>query len=117
MTNSIVRYPARMEKNDFYPRAYYWMYLSRKMEEKFAELFRKRYVKGTVTLGIGNEATSVGIGLPMRPGVDVLSFLHRDAASHLIMGTTPYQMFCQYIANADSPNSPQHAMAIAKEEA
>ena len=103
MTNSIVRYPARMEKNDFYPRAYYWMYLSRKMEEKFAELFRKRYVKGTVTLGIGNEATSVGIGLPMRRGVDVLSFLHRDAASHLIMGTTPYQMFCQYIANADSP--------------
>ena len=73
------------------------------MEEKLLELFQKGYVKGTVTLGIGNEATAVGMTLPLRPGQDVVSLLHRDLAGHLALGSSPYQLFCQYMANADSP--------------
>jgi 2-oxoisovalerate dehydrogenase E1 component len=92
-----------MAKEEFYPLAYYWMVLSRKLEEKFAELFRKRHVKGTVTLGIGNEATAVGMSLPLRPGRDVISLLHRDAAAHLICGTSLFKILCQYMANSDSP--------------
>jgi 2-oxoisovalerate dehydrogenase E1 component len=92
-----------MKKEELYPCAYQWMVLSRKTDEKFAELFRKRYVKGTVTQGIGNEATSAGMGLPLRPGKDIVSIMHRDVATHLILGSTPYQLFCQYMANADSP--------------
>ncbi len=78
------------------------MYLSRRMEEKLMELFQKGYVKGTVTSGIGNEATALGMTMPLRPGQDVVSLLHRDFAGHLVLGSSPYELFCQYLANADS---------------
>jgi len=93
-----------MKKEDFLPLAYSWMFLSRKMEEKLNELYVKRYVKGTVTLSVGNEATCVGMSMPLRPGTDVTSLMQRDFAAHMILGDTPYQMMCQYIANADSPS-------------
>lgn len=67
------------------------------------ELFRKGYVKGTVTTGVGNEATAIGMSIPFRPGRDVASLLHRDLGAHLVWGATPYQLLCQYLANADSP--------------
>jgi len=103
MISSVPRFPSRMEKKDLYPSAYQWMILSQKMDEKFGELFRKRYVKGTVTQGLGNEATAVGMGLPLRPGKDIVSIMHRDLATHLILGSTPYELFCQFMANSDSP--------------
>ena len=103
MTESTIKYPGRMTKKEFYPNAYKWMVLSRKTEEKLRELFKKRYVKGTVTMGFGNEATAVGMTLPLRRGKDVVSLLHRDFAAHLIMGSRPLDLFNQYMANAESP--------------
>lgn len=85
------------------PLAYEYLYLSRRCEQRLAELFRKGYVKGTVTLGIGNEATAVGMSLPMRPGLDFVSLLHRDFGAHLVAGMPLDQVFCQYMANANSP--------------
>ena len=43
------------------------------------------------------------MSMPLRPGRDVLSLLHRDLGAHLLLGATPYQLLCQYLANADSP--------------
>jgi 2-oxoisovalerate dehydrogenase E1 component len=103
MVNTGPHFPVRMKKEEFYPCAYAWMVLSRKLDEKFGELFRKRHVKGTVTQSIGNEATAVGMGLVLRPGKDVVSIMHRDLPAHLILGDTPYELFCQYMANAGSP--------------
>jgi|WetSurMetagenome_2_1015567.scaffolds.fasta_scaffold00792_19 2-oxoisovalerate dehydrogenase E1 component len=103
MNAAFSRYPVMMTKEEFLPVAYRWMYLSRKLEERIIELYKKRYVKGTVTLGIGNEATAVGMVAPLRPKKDVLALMQRDFASHMIMGETPYSMLCQYMANADSP--------------
>ncbi len=103
MNTAFSRYPAAMKKEEFLPVAYRWMYLSRKLEERIVELYKKRYVKGTVTLGIGNEATAVGMSAPLRPKKDVLALMQRDFVAHLIMGETPYRLLCQYIANADSP--------------
>jgi TPP-dependent pyruvate/acetoin dehydrogenase alpha subunit len=74
----VIRFPQRMSKEQFFPAAYYYMFLSRQLEEKFKELFSKGYIKGTVILGIGNEATTVGMTLPFRPGKDVLALGHRD---------------------------------------
>ena len=73
------------------------------MEEKLLELFQKGYVKGTVTIGIGNEVTAVGMTMPLRPGRDAVSLLHRDFAGHVVLGSSAYELFCQYMANADSP--------------
>jgi len=97
------RYPAKLTKEVFYGVTYPLMFLSRRLEERMLELFQKGYVKGTVTLSIGNEGTTVGMAAPFRPGRDVVSLLHRDFAAHLLLGSSPYQLACQYMANAESP--------------
>jgi 2-oxoisovalerate dehydrogenase E1 component len=99
----LLRYPARFEQPAFYRALYPLMYLSRRLEERLIELFQKGYVKGTVTISIGNEATALPMTMPLRPGRDVVSLLHRDFGGHLVLGSTPYQLLCQYLANADSP--------------
>ena len=83
--------------------AYPLMLRSRRLEERILELFQKGYVKGTVTISVGNEATTIGAAMPFRPGQDVVSLLHRDFGGHLLLGATPYKLLCQYLANADSP--------------
>lgn len=98
-----LRFPQRMSKEQFYPIAYHYMYLSRQLEEKFRELFRKGYIKGTVILSIGNEATTVGMSLPFRPGKDIFSLAHRDFGAHLVAGASPSFLICQYLANEKSP--------------
>jgi 2-oxoisovalerate dehydrogenase E1 component len=99
----LVRYPQRLTQEEFYATAYPLMFLSRHLDERMEELFKKGYAKGTVTTGIGNEATAVGMIMPLRPGSDVVSIMHRDVIGHLMLGSTPYQLFCQYMANAQSP--------------
>lgn len=99
----LVRYPQRLTLAEFYSTAYPLMFLSRHLDERMEELFKKGYAKGTVTTGIGNEATAVGMIMPLRPGRDVVSIMHRDIIGHLLLGATPYQLFNQYMANAQSP--------------
>jgi len=98
----VARFPERLSREGFYLIAYRVMHLSRRLEELLLELYRKGYVKGTVTMSWGNEATAAGMAMPLRPGKDVVSLLHRDFASHLLLGATPYQLVCQYLANAES---------------
>jgi len=96
-------FPRRLGPEQFYPQAYRQMFTSRRMEERLFELFQKGYAKGTVAVGIGNEAVAVGMALPLRPGRDVVSVMHRDFAVHLLFGSPLYDLFCQYLANEDSP--------------
>jgi 2-oxoisovalerate dehydrogenase E1 component len=99
----MVRWPLRMDREPFYRAAFRTMWLSRRLEERLLELFQKGYVKGTVTSSAGNEATAVGMTMPLRPGRDVVSLLHRDFAGHLMLGASPYYLLCQYMANEHSP--------------
>jgi 2-oxoisovalerate dehydrogenase E1 component len=102
-TPEMARYPQKLSQPGLYEAAYPVMYLSRRLEELTLDLFQKGYVRGTVTLGWGNEATAAGMSLPLRPGQDIVSLMHRDFAAHLALGMTPYELLCQYLANADSP--------------
>jgi len=99
----LVRYPERLTREGLYRVAYPLMLFARRFEDRLLELYRKGYVKGTVTSGAGHEAVAAGMSLPLRPGRDVVSLLHRDLAAHLALGATPYQLLCQYLANSDSP--------------
>ncbi|MFZ5830169.1 MAG: dehydrogenase E1 component subunit alpha/beta [Planctomycetota bacterium] len=92
-----------MTEEAFYALIYPQMLLARRLEERILELFQKGYVKGTVTISIGNEATALPMTLPFRPGLDVVSLLHRDFGGHLMLGSTPYGLLCQYLANVESP--------------
>ncbi len=96
------RWPTRLSREELYLVAYPVMLLSRRLEERLLELYQKGYVKGTVTSSVGNEAT-VMAALPLRAGRDVVSLLHRDLAGHLLLGSTPFDLICQYMANAESP--------------
>lgn len=98
----VIRFPQRLSQAEYYAAAYPLMLLSRRMEEQLLDLFKKGYVKGTVTDSWGNEATAVGMTMPLRAGRDVVSIWHRDLAGHLLLGATPHQLFCQYMANAES---------------
>ena len=99
----VPRRPHVLLPEAFYPLAYPAMFLSRQLEARLLDLFRKGYVKGTVTSSAGNEATAVGAAMPLQPNVDTVALLHRDFIAHLLMGATPYQLVCQYLANAESP--------------
>ena len=98
-------FPQRLNEENFLPAAYLFMRLARRMEERLFDLYRQGFVKGTVTQGIGNEAAAIGATFSLRPGVDIVSLLHRDLGAHLLLGSTPYQLFCQYLGNADSPTA------------
>ena len=98
-----LRFPQKPSQEAFFPCAYRSMYLSRRLEQRLFELYQKGYVRGTVTMGIGNEATAVGMSLPFRPGRDAVSLLHRDLGAHLVWGSSPYDLVCQYLANCESP--------------
>ncbi|MDR3012322.1 MAG: hypothetical protein LBU70_03830 [Chitinispirillales bacterium] len=97
------RFPKRLGKEEFWRAAYPAMYVSRQMDIRMKELFRRGLVKGTVILISGNEASSVGMAMPFRPGKDPVALLHRNLAAHLTLGCSPYSAICQYMANADSP--------------
>ena len=102
LINTIPRYPVRLAKDVFLPIAYRAMVLSRQLDERLIELFRKGYAKGTVVLSMGCEATTVGMGLPFRPGIDVMALTHRDLGVQLCAGVAPYDIICQHFANANS---------------
>ncbi|HEX2959639.1 MAG TPA: thiamine pyrophosphate-dependent enzyme [Chitinispirillaceae bacterium] len=103
LSKSVQRYPEKMDQGSLYQTAYYYMYLSRRMEIKIKELFKKGHVKGTVILCNGNEATTVGMTLPFRSGFDIISLMQRDFAGHLVSGADPVKLMCQYMANGNSP--------------
>ncbi len=103
MIEKITRFPERYTREQLYPVAYRYMYLSRKLDEVFFLMFKKGQVKGTVILSNGGEATTVGMGIPFRPGQDVVSPIHRDLGTHLLQGADVFSLICQHMANAQSP--------------
>jgi len=102
--SGIPRFPQRLDKVAFWRAAYPMMYVSRQLEARFKELFKRGLVKGTVIIAAGNEASSVGMAMPFRPGVDPVALLHRNISAHLIFGCSPKSAVCQYMANAESPS-------------
>ena len=62
----LVRWPQRLSRETFHLAAYPLMLLSRRLEQRMVELYQKGYVKGTVTISIGNEATTIGAAMPLR---------------------------------------------------
>jgi 2-oxoisovalerate dehydrogenase E1 component len=99
----IPRYPARLSEAEFYSVAYRYIYCARILDLRLTELFNKGYVKGTVVMSMGQEASSVGMTMPFRPGFDVLAMAHRNLSGHIVHGMPLKTIICQYMANAESP--------------
>src|SRR5437868_10545425 len=81
---------------------YYWMRLTRTLEERLVALYRQTKVIGGLFRSLGQEADAVGSAYALEPG-DVLSPLIRNLGSMLVKGATPLEILRQYMAKADSP--------------
>ncbi|MFI5257045.1 MAG: thiamine pyrophosphate-dependent dehydrogenase E1 component subunit alpha [Gemmatimonadales bacterium] len=81
---------------------YYWMRLTRSLEERLVNLYRQTKVVGGLFRSLGQEADAVGSAYALRQG-DILSPLIRNLGSMLVKGATPLEILKQYMAKGDSP--------------
>jgi pyruvate dehydrogenase E1 component alpha subunit/2-oxoisovalerate dehydrogenase E1 component alpha subunit len=91
---------ARTQLHDLY----YWMRLTRSLEERLVRLHRQGKVVGGLFRSLGQEADAVGSAYALEPG-DILSPLIRNLGSMLVKGATPLEVFRQYMAKAESPTA------------
>ena len=87
--------PSRLE-------LYYWMRLTRTLEERLVALYRQTKVVGGLFRSLGQEADAVGSAYALERR-DILSPLIRNLGSMLVKGATPVEILKQYMAKGDSP--------------
>ncbi len=81
---------------------YYWMRLTRTLEERLVALYRQTKVVGGLFRSLGQEADAVGSCFALEPG-DIMSPLIRNMGAMLVKGATPVEILRQYMAKGDSP--------------
>jgi pyruvate dehydrogenase E1 component alpha subunit/2-oxoisovalerate dehydrogenase E1 component alpha subunit len=85
---------------------YYYMRLTRTLEERLVGLHRQGKVVGGLFRSLGQEADAVGSAYALdRTRGDILSPLIRNLGSMLVQGATPLEVFRQYMAKAESPTA------------
>jgi pyruvate dehydrogenase E1 component alpha subunit/2-oxoisovalerate dehydrogenase E1 component alpha subunit len=83
---------------------YYYMRLTRSLEERLVNLYRQTKVVGGLFRSLGQEADAVGSAYALdRTKGDILSPLIRNLGSMLVQGATPVEILRQYMAKGDSP--------------
>ena len=83
---------------------YYFMRLTRSLEERLVSLYRQGKVIGGLFRSLGQEADSVGSAYALDRGAgDFLSPLIRNLGSMLVQGARPVEILRQYMAKAESP--------------
>ena len=83
---------------------YYYMRLTRSLEERLVNLYRQTKVVGGLFRSLGQEADAVGSAYALdRTKGDILSPLIRNLGSMLVQGATPLEILRQYMAKGDSP--------------
>jgi len=81
---------------------YYFMSLTRAIEDRTRTLFLQGRIMGGVYTAQGHEATTVGAAMTLRDG-DCIVPQHRDLGMHLVRGTSPRAVMCQWLARGNSP--------------
>jgi len=80
---------------------YFWMRLTRTLEERLVALYRQTKVVGGLFRSLGQEACAVGSAFALQQG-DILSPLIRNLGSMLVKGALPIEILRQYMAKGDS---------------
>jgi TPP-dependent pyruvate/acetoin dehydrogenase alpha subunit len=80
---------------------YYWMRLTRTLEERLVALYRQTKVVGGLFRSLGQEADAVGSAYALERR-DILSPLIRNLGAMLVKGATPVEILKQYMAKGDS---------------
>lgn len=84
---------------------YYYLRLTRTLEERLVALYRQTKVIGGLFRSLGQEGESVASAYALERGrnKDILSPLIRNLGSMLVMGAKPVEILRQYMAKAESP--------------
>jgi TPP-dependent pyruvate/acetoin dehydrogenase alpha subunit len=81
---------------------YYWMRMTRTLEERLVALYRQTKVVGGLFRSLGQEADAVGSCFALERR-DIMSPLIRNMGAMLVKGATPVEILRQYMAKGDSP--------------
>jgi pyruvate dehydrogenase E1 component alpha subunit/2-oxoisovalerate dehydrogenase E1 component alpha subunit len=81
---------------------YYYMHLTRSLEERIVSLYRQGRIPGGVYRSLGQEAETVGSAFALEPG-DVCSPVIRNLGSMLVMGARAGEVIRQYQARFTGP--------------
>ncbi|MGK7310917.1 MAG: thiamine pyrophosphate-dependent dehydrogenase E1 component subunit alpha [Candidatus Longimicrobiales bacterium M2_2A_002] len=86
---------------------YYWMQLTRQVEQTLTNLYRQNQVIGGLYRSLGQEAGAVGTAYALRRRSDgtgdVIAPAIRDLGAMLMMGADAADVMRQYLARADGP--------------
>src|ERR671913_1781434 len=83
---------------------YYYMRLTRSLEERLVNLYRQTKVVGGLFRSLGQEADAGGSAYALaRSRGDILSPLIRNLGSMLVQRAEPVEILRQYMAKGDSP--------------
>lgn len=81
---------------------YYYMRLSRSIEDRIRKLYLQGKIVGGVYCSDGHEGISVGAAYALKKD-DVAAPLHRDMGLHLVRGMTPRRIIAQYLGRRTGP--------------
>src|SRR5216117_182565 len=84
---------------------YYYLRLTRTLEDRLVGLYRQSKVIGGLFRSLGQEGEAVASAYALARGrhQDILSPLIRNLGALLVMGAQPVEILRQYMAKADSP--------------
>ncbi|HUG39056.1 MAG TPA: thiamine pyrophosphate-dependent dehydrogenase E1 component subunit alpha [Longimicrobiales bacterium] len=86
---------------------YYWLWLTREVEQVLTNLYRQNKVIGGLYRSLGQEAGAVGTAFALRRRADgtgdVMSPAIRDLGAMLLMGADAADVMKQYMAKGDGP--------------
>ena len=86
---------------------YYWLQLTREVEQVLTNLYRQNKVIGGLYRSLGQEAGAVGTAFALRRRTDatgdVMSPAIRDLGAMLMMGADAADVMKQYMAKGDGP--------------
>jgi len=81
---------------------YYYLRLTRSLEEMLARLFRQNQVFGGLYSSLGQEAVSIGAAYALEPG-DWIAPMIRNIGALLVRGIKPRELLMQLMAREGSP--------------
>jgi TPP-dependent pyruvate/acetoin dehydrogenase alpha subunit len=81
---------------------YYYLRLTRSLEDRITALYRQGRIVGGVYTSHGMEAIAVGYASALKP-TDVIAPFHRDMGAFLVRGFSPGEIIAQYLGKQAGP--------------